>query len=141
MKLILIRGLPGTGKTTLARRLTIKRRWHYEADFYFYKGWNGRGPYEFDASKLTEAHLWCQKRIKEHMIMKTPMLVVANTFSTRWELGHYAELAKAYQYDTSVIKMVGCHGNIHDVPQETIDKMAERWEEWPTELTLEGCGK
>ena len=140
MKLILIRGLPGTGKSTLAQRLTIERRWWYEADHYFYRGWKGQGPYYFDPVKLKDAHEWCQRRVKEHMREEAPLLVVSNTFSTWWEIRPYFDLAKTYQYDTTVIKLVGMHGSVHEVPEETIDKMVDRWEDWPEEIVFEGCG-
>ena len=140
MKLILIRGLPGSGKSTLAKRLVIERRWWHEADHYFHRGWKDQGPYVFNPDKLKNAHEWCQRQVKEHMIERAPMLVVSNTFSTRWELGHYLDLAKAYKYDTTVIKLVGVHGNSHEVPEETIDAMIDRWERWPGELTYEGAG-
>jgi len=51
----LIRGLPGSGKTTMAKK--IEGFEHFEADQYFEKD----GSYEFDPSELNSAHEECQR--------------------------------------------------------------------------------
>jgi len=56
-ELFLLRGLPGAGKSTLAKSLGGK---HIEADMYF----EYEGKYKFDASRLKEAHDWCQNTVK-----------------------------------------------------------------------------
>lgn len=58
MKLVLIRGLPGSGKSTIARAMAAYE--HYEADMYFEKG----GEYCYDASKIKDAHEWCQRETR-----------------------------------------------------------------------------
>ena len=53
--LILIRGLPGSGKSTMAR-VKYPNHIHLEADMYFE---DDKGNYNFDPKKLKEAHKWC----------------------------------------------------------------------------------
>ena len=60
-ELFLLRGLPGSGKSTLAE--SIGGIW-VEADQYFI---NKEGEYQFDASKLKEAHKYCHARVEHAM--------------------------------------------------------------------------
>lgn len=139
-KLLIIRGLPGSGKSTLAKLITPCKSIWYEADHYFQKGWKG-GPYEFDASRLKEAHDWCHSGIERHMEEgKEKLLIVSNTFTTTEEVDRYVTLAVHHGFDWEVIKVVGDHGSIHDVPEHTISRMRDRWEDYPHEVTYESCG-
>ena len=52
--LIIIRGLPGSGKTTLAK--SFEGYQHFESDKCFMVG----DKYEFDPTELSTAHAFCQ---------------------------------------------------------------------------------
>lgn len=122
--LFIIRGLPGTGKTTLARELAGNIV--CEADQYFMEN----GEYHFDPTRLSLAHLYCQNRVQHFMATKYSSIAVSNTFTRRWEMQVYYELAAFFGYRVVEITMSGiCFGNIHKVPEETIAKMRERWEQ------------
>ena len=69
-ELYLLRGLPGSGKSTLAKSLGGK---HFEADMYFVRD----GEYQFDVTKLKEAHEWCRSSVGGLMINEEPELVVS----------------------------------------------------------------
>lgn len=121
--LILVRGLPGSGKSTLAKRLAMNLgHVHFEADQYFMLD----GRYNFDASKLGLAHHWCQTQT--HRCLTQGMtVVVSNTFTTVKELAPYFELAKEFSILPQVIVCQGEFGNIHNVPEETLNRMRQRW--------------
>lgn len=124
-RLFLIRGLPGSGKSTLARVLaSTLRAEHCEADFYFTR--NGR--YKFDASKLPEAHADCLARAKI-ALQEGRSVVVANTFSRRWEMQPYLDLARENIVEVVELVTVGQWQNTHNVPDRTIQRMRERWED------------
>lgn len=121
--LYIIRGLSGSGKTTLARLLTDCR---HSADDFFYEA--GGGEYLFNHRLLKQAHSQCQDRVNRDLERGVPIVAVANTFSQRWEADPYFEMADRHGYSVSVIECQSSFGSVHDVPQEVIDRMADRWE-------------
>lgn len=130
-KLILIRGLPGSGKSTLAKQFASSQLYtkHFEADMYFMK----EGEYRFDASKLQKAHWWCE--IETRLALKNNYdVVVSNTFTTKKELKAYFKIAKEFGITPNVIHCQNSFGTIHNVPEETMDKMRTRWDNDISEL-------
>ena len=121
-ELFLLRGLPGSGKSTLAKSLGGS---HMEADKYF----EYEGKYEFDASKLKEAHAWCQNAVRVWMTNSVEKIVVSNTFTQTWEMDYYFELAKEHGYRVYSLVVENRHGgeNVHNVPKEKIEEMARRF--------------
>ena len=122
-ELFLLRGLPGSGKSTLAESLGGQ---HMEADKYF----TYEGKYEFDVTKLKDAHDWCQNAVRVFMENKNKRVVVSNTFTQEWEMQPYYDLAKKHGYRVYSIIVENRHDgvNIHGVPQETLEKMKNRFE-------------
>lgn len=123
VELVIIRGLPGSGKTTMARVLALIGYEHYEADQYFER----EGGYIFDAADLPKAHAWCLERTKDSMA-RGVRCVVANTFTRLWELQPYIDAANSFGVPFRVIEAQGNWQNCHGVPIEVIDKMRQRWE-------------
>jgi len=78
-ELFLLRGLPGAGKSTLAKTIGGK---HFEADMYFIKD----GEYKFEADKLKMAHNWCAIQTQIAMVDDEPIVIVSNTFTQEWEM-------------------------------------------------------
>jgi len=130
--LTLVRGLPGSGKSTFANWI-----WNEyaicEADKFFT---DKEGNYNFDATKLSEAHKWCKEQVEIRMKDNQansqfyPEIVVSNTFTQEWEMQPYIDLANQYGYTIFTIIVENRHGNssIHGVPEETINKMKNRFE-------------
>ena len=134
--LIILRGLPGCGKSTVAE---VIARTHasdpdecvswwpiFTADAYFERS----GKYEFDRTQLGVAHGYCQAKVENAMVSKEPRIIVANTNTTEKELLPYLKLAERYNYNVISLIVENRHGgkNVHDVPEETIEKMKERFE-------------
>lgn len=123
MKLFLVRGLPGSGKSTIAEHLSrISWMQHLEADMYFMKD----GVYNFDINKLGAAHAWCQAETRECLREGNPV-VVSNTFTTIKELRPYFDIAKEFNIVPNVILAQNCFQNEHNVPEETLAKMKARF--------------
>ncbi len=124
MELVLIRGLPGSGKTTMARVLALVGYEHHEADQYFV---DRDGEYRFNSAELPNAHAWCLERAKDSMA-RGSRCVVANTFTRRWEMLPYMDAAKAAGASVRLIQARGAWENCHGVPADAIERMRERWE-------------
>ena len=131
MNLYLIRGLPGSGKSTFAETLkeSLYVLDYYEADDYFYYMRNGIEVYKFDADELYQAHKYCQDVAARCMSNGDANVIVSNTFTTEKELKPYLELAERYGYTVTTLIVENRHGNssIHGVPEETMTKMRNRF--------------
>jgi len=57
-------------------------------------------------------------------------LIVSNTFTEEWEMDAYYKLAEKLGYMVTSIIVENRHGNksVHDVPQETINRMNNRFD-------------
>ena len=121
--LILVRGLPGSGKSTIAQKLAQGVGIHLETDMYFIED----GEYRFDASKLNVAHAWCQATAFT-WLAEGARVVVSNTFTTVKELRPYFELGKEFGILPNVVHAQGHFKSIHNVPEDVILKMRERFQ-------------
>jgi predicted kinase len=119
--LYLLRGLPGAGKSTLSEQLSPNV---CEADMYFMRD----GEYRFDMDGLPAAHFWCRSRCESFMKNGEETIVVSNTLTSESEINPYIEMGNKYGYQIVSLVVENRHGNssIHDVPNETLNKMEKR---------------
>ena len=120
--LVLIRGLPGSGKSTSARSMHGFE--HFEADMFFERG----GSYSFDPAQLPAAHAWCLQRASD-ALQEGKAVVVSNTFTRSWEMAPYIDAAERYGASVQIIEAKGGWPNVHGVPESAIQRMIDRWEE------------
>ena len=129
--LILLRGLPGSGKSTLGDVILYTNQLTNQdvlsADNFFI---DKNGEYLFDGSKIKEAHNNCQQKCAERMKHEFLKIVVANTFTEEWEMKPYFEMAERYNYRIHTIIVENRHGNknIHNVPDEKLQSMKSRFD-------------
>lgn len=127
-ELFLLRGLPGAGKSTLAKMLVGDKDYcHKEADMYFV---DRDGNYKFNPSQLKDAHKWCQDEIEFAMKYDHSPVVVSNTFTQEWEMQSYYELAEKYGYRVHSLIVENRHGGVneHGVPEDKLEIMKNRFE-------------
>lgn len=126
-KLLLIRGMPGTGKSTLAK--TIKDDegvpyFHVEADMYFTLP---DGTYHYERSKAGIAHTWCQREAAK-ALEKGLNVVVSNTFCQEWEMMPYIRMAETLNVPYEIIVLEKEYGSVHGIPEEVMQRFRDRWE-------------
>lgn len=126
--LILLRGLPGAGKSSLANLLSEEGKYPiFAIDDYFTNKLTGE--YCFDFSKNYLAYQQCENLTEQAMSASTPKVFVDNAFTLNWEMEPYFKLAAKYQYLLYVITVEKYHDNenIHDVSKEQLEKMAAKY--------------
>lgn len=129
--LILLRGLPGAGKTTIAQILGHLNNGQIpvrivSTDDY----WDEFNDGEFDPDLLDEAHDWAESEVARAVATRTPLIVVHNTFTQPWEWEAYERLAEEYGYRVHHLICEKRHDgeSTSDVPQKKVDKMESRFQ-------------
>ncbi|NXD89791.1 N4BP2 protein, partial [Chaetorhynchus papuensis] len=133
--LVLLRGVPGSGKSYLARNLLEDNPGGIilSTDDYFYK----HGQYHYDPDCLGEAHDWNRKRAKEAFEMRISPIIIDNTNIQAWEMKPYVTLAQQFKYKVMFREPDTWwkfkpkeleRRNIHGVSKEKIKRMLERYE-------------
>jgi predicted kinase len=124
--LILLRGVSGSGKSTVAN-LFVSENEVCSADDYFI---NVKGEYKFDSTKLKDAHNYCQIKCRLKMKNEIPIVVVANTFTREWEMEEYYKLAEEFGYRVHSIIVENRHNgkNVHGVSNDIVQAQKDRFE-------------
>ena len=127
-ELILLRGLPGSGKTTLAVVLSESGKYPvFSVDDYFT---DEGGRYEFRFQENHLAYKQCEENVKVAMQQGSEKILLHNTFTQEWEMEPYFELAQKFGYKIFTIIVENRHGsdNIHGVPENKVEAMRERFQ-------------
>ncbi len=132
--LYIVRGVPGSGKSTFAKRLVEHDFLVCEADKYFID--KETGEYNFDITKIKDAHKFCQDTVEMYMKDSTVNdnfyreIAVSNTFTQEWEMEPYFELANKYGYTVFTVIVENRHGGVneHGVPDDKIQIMKDRFQ-------------
>jgi hypothetical protein len=124
--LIIVRGVPGAGKSTLIKSLNVQ--FAVSADDFHT---DEHGNYNWTPENSKAGHKWCQDKVNDMMqsgYINT--IAVHNTFTQEWEMQPYFDMAKNHGYDVTTLIVENRHGNknIHGVSVETVKKMTDRFE-------------
>lgn len=131
MRVIIMRGIPGSGKSTHAKT-------HYptaticSADNYFMDN----GVYRFNPTKLGEAHAMCMKQYLDALNARAEWVVVDNTNIRVSEITPYTLVARAMGYDVEIVRYdcpaeIGAARNAHGVPLVACIRMQNAMEALP----------
>lgn len=139
--LVMMRGVPGCGKSYLAKRILectigFDNNYHLHvlsADDYF----SQNGVYQYDSSKISEAHDWSHNRAFQAMSRGFSPVIIDNTNTQMWEMKPYAMMATDYGYIIEILEpdTHWCSNekelakrNSHGVPKSKIKDMLQRYE-------------
>lgn len=133
--LVIMRGLPGSGKSHFARH-----RWKgaliLSTDDYFNVG----GHHHFDPGRLKLAHEWNEWRARQAMERGVPIVVIDNTNTQLWEMEPYIHMGHDFKYPIEIVEPPNwwrgdapeCFKrNIHGVSLEFLKRMNDKWQEIP----------
>lgn len=131
-ELIIIRGMPGSGKSSLANKLVSMgnasgERWHFfETDMYFTLP---DGSYYYCKDVLSDAIDWCYLKTAE-ALQDGCSVVVAGVFTKHNSYSDYVKLAKNTGTKLTVIVTENNHHNksVHSVPTDVISRMRMNFE-------------
>lgn len=124
--LTLIRGLPNTGKSTLAQSIRSNTDVRLETDQFFIHPHTRE--YCFDMSYLLFAHQWTRQQCKMWLNNRYNV-IVSNTFTAFWEIAQYCDLLEGTNISLRIIERTVVKGdNKHNVPVQTIERMKQRWQ-------------
>ena len=134
MKLVLIRGIPGSGKSTFAL-VRFPGVFHIENDMYHVKN----GKYSFDQRMQDNAVSWCMDMCRTAIVLGMDC-VVSNTFTKKKYVEAYRRIAEEFGASFEVYRMRGEFGNLHAVPEDVFANMKKNFEDWPGEVMVDPVG-
>lgn len=125
--LVILRGLPGAGKSSLAAVLSEGAGPVFSIDDYFTDPQTGA--YNFDFSKNHLAYKQCEMSTEQAMAEKKEKIFIDNAFTLEWEMEPYFKLAEKYGYRVFVVTVEKRHpgNNQHGVSGEQLQKMAAKY--------------
>lgn len=137
----LLRGVSGSGKSSLAEELRVlyssvqETAWganvfYASADNFFMQN----GKYEFNPDLLSEAHYKCYNGIEEFMENYEKyhigqfVVILDNTNTQEKHFKKYIDLAEKYGYTIVSLVVENRHGNesVHNVDERTLERQEAR---------------
>jgi NEDD4-binding protein 2 len=135
MKLVLMRGVTGCGKSTRARELLEQNPQAVilSTDDLFIV----EGQYVFDPDRLADNHKQNVERCRLEMLRRRELIIIDNTNVQAWEMKPYRLLALEHDYETVIEEiepppldeLLRRHEKRTDkqVPRNVLERMLERW--------------
>lgn len=139
-QVIILRGVPGAGKSTLAQQIISdacakgEGAAVFSSDDYFT---TSTGEYRFDSKLLPQAHTDCFRRFLEYLQRKGDIAIIDNTNTRIFEMSPYILAAQAYGLEVKIIRLecdlpVAATRTFRGATPQMIKEMAERMEPLPS---------
>ena len=119
-QIIILRGASGSGKSSFAELIAQPKKICC-ADFYYEKN----GSYDFDPSKIGEAHQQCKDEFDVACVSPfIKNIVIANTNTKPSDYQYYVDKAKEHGIKVTFVVLEKRHDgkNTHNVPEHVIQR-------------------
>lgn len=147
-----MKGLPGSGKSFLAKQIRDDYQWCaiFSTDNYWFRP---DGKYDWNPRLVGEAHAWNFEQVTKFVSNDYSMydtIIIDNTNIQLKEFRKYIDLIAPLNHEVVIAEpnttwkfdVEECaKRNTHSVPKESIQRMLDRWENTEqivTQLTKEG---
>ena len=123
-----IRGIPGSGKTTVAKvikSLSPVSVFEVATDQF----WDEDE--EFDPERAEEAHEWCREQVEKATRKAIRVVIVHNTAAEYWEMENYQQIAEdsGYVYHRIIVEdHHGCGSTKDEVDEKIRDYMERKFQ-------------
>lgn len=127
----IMRGVPGSGKSTHARELAGTKGAIHSTDTYFVVN----GEYRFDPTKLSDNHRRNLEAFRESLRQGVSIVICDNTNVLHEHYEPYIAAAVEFGYLVEIRLMphpkpkVAAERNVHGVEEQVIQRMLDRWED------------
>lgn len=154
-KVIVLVGLPGSGKSTIANKIATSRGAHvFSADKYMV---DANGNYDFRFERLGRCHANCLHDFASTMMAEAErteinsVLIVDNTNMTNIERAPYVSLGLAFGYEIEVAFVESglslealAKRNVHGVSAAGLERMSQNmdralWAPWKYNPNVKSC--
>lgn len=145
----LMRGIPGSGKSTVAKAIAQLDFDVMSTDEYWYlPGPPNVGEYKFDIKEIAAAHIWNQSRVDKRLALGfCPHVIIDNTNITSHAVAPYFDMAVRYGCSISIltvdtpleecIRRNSLRSKDRQVPESAIRKMHSQMGEMSADWELQ----
>lgn len=129
-KCVIMRGIPGSGKSTRSRELAGEAGVIHSTDEYFMKD----GEHCWDPTRLGRNHMLNYQAFMKSVLAGVTPVIVDNTNIRRRDFYQYETFATMHGYEVELVEVpmidakIAAARNSHGVPQKAIERMIARWE-------------
>lgn len=131
-RLLILRGTPGSGKSTIAEHFETAGFFPISVDDFFT---GVDGVYRFDPNKLKDAHAYCLNRIV-NLLQYGKDVVVHNTFRTLDELHPYLILKIKGTYAIQIYRVISQYTSNKKIPDYVMKRHVEGYQPHPRERNV-----
>lgn len=124
-ELVIVRGHPGSGKSTFAKIFAGKGYKHFENDSFFV---DEKGNYSFDFEFHQKAKDVCVQNVI-NSIISGDSVVVSNTYTKIKEMDDIIDFVNEMKVPYRIFEMYYNFENVHNVPDSVVDEKKQNFEQ------------
>jgi len=124
LRLTIVRGLPGSGKTKFANSLKGVTIVDDDSFFETDKGYRFKEEYYKDSFKYIQA-------MTMYYLFRGQSVVATSPFIKVKDITPFKGIAKRYNAIFEIVEVKGDYGSVHGVSDEVMEDMRSNWEVYP----------